>query len=165
MVLIWNEARSQWIDLQVPVGNITSPDQRFGSSVAFLSESGDSFVVGGPGPTGSEGLIRVFRQKRGSLRYVQFGTDIVGGPGDSIGSAGTIGGDSSQKSTAVLFGTANGQVRKVVFDTYTESWLEPYPSISGLPGQVSAVGSANISDSIAVGVSNTNQATIYSTHR
>lgn len=151
-VLYYDWNGTNWINVFLRGAN--SPSDLFGSAVAILDTNGDTFAVGAPGANSGNGAVRIFGLQKDST-YSQLGNDIVGGMGDSLGASGTISGLNGD----ILLGTANGAVRRYVYDG-TE-WIQDSVQAT-LNGSISSLSTSTGSSSLfTVGTTN-GDVTIYS---
>jgi hypothetical protein len=138
----------------------TTDGELFGSSVRFLSPSGDYLAIGGPGGNNGGGLIRVYTSTQGS--YQQFGADIIGEEGQALGAVGSLAGNQSGSGIFILAGTQTGTIRRFDFASSTQSWMEEFvPVATGTNSRVTGL-STGVSDAFIVGQAEVAKATIFS---
>lgn len=131
LVLYFELANSVWRPIFSARGSTN--DENFGTTVTIISGSGNTIAVGGPTYDGDRGVVRVFRQEIGTSDFKQLGKDIVGGPGDRLGSKSTLSGSSNK----LVLGTANGNLLRYQFDDSADDWI--LVPLSQSVGSVSSV--------------------------
>ena len=113
--------------------------EAFGSSVAMLSDSGDTFAVGAPGFDGSAGRIVVFKLQPSSGEYKQLGPDIVGQRGESLGMLGSLTGGAGANGPIIIASTMNGDVLRFDYDAESDQWKQLYTMVSTQSMETGAV--------------------------
>jgi hypothetical protein len=132
----------------------------FGSSVRFLSPSGDYVAVGGPGGSNGGGLIRVYTSTQGS--YEQLGSDITGEGGQALGAIGSLAGNQSGGGLFLLAGTEKGTIRRFDFASSTQSWMEDFVAVTtGENSRVTGLSTSG-TDTFIVGQSEVAVVSIFS---
>jgi hypothetical protein len=104
------------------------PNEEFGSSVALLTDNGDTFAVGAPGFQDGSGRVQVYQLGVNGL-YKKVGPDIVGGIGDRLGERGTLGRGKSVEKVSVVAGTAAGEVKFYGWEEATNTWEETFETL------------------------------------
>jgi len=133
---------TQW-DLILPLPG-TTDTENFGTTVAILTDDGETIAFGAPNFGGNRGAIRVYRRLAGSF-FQKVGGDIEGNPGDFLGS--TLTGSSG----GILAGTANGSFRAYEFDTRRNEWATVGSADPSLGSRVVGITS-NVNGDIGIGI-------------
>ena len=134
--------------------------EQMGSSVAILSDSGDTIAVGAPGFQNGAGRVQVFERGSNNI-YEQVGSDIVGSPGDRLGKAGSLSGSRTIDLFSVVVGTQSGYVKRFDFNKGSNSWKEQYEALdTGFGNGVTSLTSSG-SNYIAVSGGNDNAVSVY----
>lgn len=124
------------------VGRGTEREERFGTSVVLLTDSGDTFAVGAPSFSEGRGRIVIFQQTGLGL-YRQLGSILTGNePGDRIGAtlSGSVTTGTGSLSYSIVSGTATGMVRRWDWNAFVQQWEELYePLDTGFPNGVSSL--------------------------
>jgi hypothetical protein len=121
----WNG--SQWTTL-LPVSGSTA-DENLGASVAIVASDGETIALGAPNFNEGRGAVRVFRRTNPNQAFWdQLGPDIVGAPGELLGT--TVSGFNSR----IVVGTALGRFKVYDYRSTTNSWV--------LVGGATSTGSA-----------------------
>jgi len=120
----------QWTESFMMMG----PDStsNFGASVAFVGEDAGIIAVGAPSFGDNQGMIRLF--ERTSLGWQRFGADIVGQPGERLGTS------FEGNERVLVAGTGTGAFRG--YEILPEGWAGLEININdgtGLP-PVTAIG-------------------------
>jgi len=132
---------TQW-DLILPVPGTAT--ENLGTTVAILTDDGETIAFGAPNFGSNRGAIRVYRRLAGSV-FQKVGADIEGNPGDFLGStlAGSNGG--------ILAGTATGSFRAYEFDTRQNEWATVGSADPSLGSRIVSIAS-NINGDIGIGI-------------
>jgi hypothetical protein len=149
---------SQWRNVNV-ASAIGTAGESFGSSVKVLSDDGLYIAAGGPGFSGGNGVIRVY--KRNTFNNYDLVGAIEGGPGDSLGDYGSLSGTATP-NPILLASTASGLIRRLEYDTGSSSFVEiPNTALNvGIQHNATlALGGSPTGDSFVAGGSN--QVVIY----
>lgn len=162
----WNG--SQWILLLEETGN---PGERLGSTVTFLSTSGDKFAVGAPGATGrrirralqgtSVGRVDIYIQETNTSGFTKLGPSIVGTPAGPLGAS--LAAEQSMSGTPPIFlGTSNGLVKRLDYNSDSKEWEQLYSTVStGRHGQVTGLSAENGGSSFLAAVASFDTAAFY----
>jgi hypothetical protein len=117
-------------------------NEEFGSSVAMLTDNGDTFAVGAPRFRGGSGRVQVFQLEENGL-YKKVGPDIVGDLGDRLGQRGTLSRGKSVEKASVVAGTASGEVKFYDFNEATDTWEEAFETLNaGFDNGVTSLSAA-----------------------
>lgn len=132
----------------------THPREATGSSVAILSADGNTIAFGGPGYDGGRGRIRVYQRGSADPVFRPVGDDLIGEPGDQLGSEKTMTGSA----TSILVGTVNGTVKR--YDLNNGRWMQA-TAAQPVGGSVSSVAAAPDMETFVAGISGQDKAVIY----
>lgn len=144
---VWNAGLKGWLQIIEKAGGA---GELFGTSVTFLTLSGDTFAAGAPGANGGNGAVRVYQQVEDSLTFNLLGSEIVGEGLDAIGAAGTIAGTDG----LLVVGTSSGLVKMYEFDSESKSWLQVRNTLeSGVTVPVSSASTSTGADKVIAGFS------------
>ena len=132
------------------LGQGSQPTESFGSSVHVITKDGSVFAVGGAEYDGNQGVVRVYTTASGGL-VEQLGDDIIGNPGERIGTVNRIFGTSTP--LRMFAGTATGFVRIFDYNTTTSIWEDGGSVDTGF-GSVAALSSSEAGNNFATGGSN-----------
>jgi hypothetical protein len=167
----YDTTTSDWVSVFSVPGLVAN--ETFGTSLTFLSASGDAFAVGG---TGGDGVIRVYaesnttshrvlRSSKRNLKTITFqqvGSDLQGAPNEKIGTLGSFSGTSQAGKVSILVGASDGIINR--FDLEGGVWARLYAPIdTGFKSPVTGVAVANGSSTFVAGVATANSASFYAT--
>ena len=136
----WNG--SQWV-LILPLPG-TTDTENLGSTVAILTDDGETIAFGAPNFDGNRGAIRVYRRLSGSF-FQKVGGDIEGNSGDFLGS--TLTGSNG----GILAGTATGSFRAYEFDSRRNEWAAVGSASPSLGSRIVSIAS-NFNGDIGIGI-------------
>ena len=106
--------------MRLPLPGLTS-DENFGTSVAIISEEGETVAIGAPNYDGGSGVVRVYQRDASNLLlplWKQLGPDIVGSRADRLGT--TLCGRDGR----VFAGTDNRSFKVYNYDSVASEWVE-----------------------------------------
>jgi hypothetical protein len=146
-------------DLAFAIGGFES-DESLGSSVAMLSNDGDTFAVGAPNYQNESGRVLVFRKSMNGL-YAQVGNEIVGQSGDKIGEMNLLGGTVSATGIQVVVATSQGKVRRYDYVEKFGNWSTVFEELDPGFARVTSISvSGSGASSLVVGTTD-GKVTVY----
>lgn len=143
----WDAGLNDWSLLFAIPGETAV--ENTGTTVAIVSDDGETIATGGPAFGNNQGVVRVYRRPISTMNFwIQLGGEIIGEPGDFLGTSLTgFGGNG------IVVGTASSSTFKAYeYDDRVDDWA----LVSTGPPLGSNVASLAISDSgnVAVGLEN-----------
>ncbi|GAX22849.1 hypothetical protein FisN_24Lh133 [Fistulifera solaris] len=146
-------------ELAFAIGGFES-DEGLGTSVAMLSNDGDTFAIGAPNYRNESGRVLVFRKSMNGL-YTQVGDEIVGESGDKIGAMNLLGGTVSATGIQVLVATSQGKVRRYDYVEKFGNWSTVFEELDpGFARAASISVSGSGASSLVVGTTD-GKVTVY----
>ncbi|GAX17797.1 hypothetical protein FisN_24Hh133 [Fistulifera solaris] len=146
-------------ELAFAIGGFES-DEGLGSSVAMLSNDGDTFAIGAPNYGNESGRVLVFRKSMNGL-YAQVGDEIVGESGDKIGAMNLLGGTVSATGIQVLAATSQGKVRRYDYVEKFGNWSTVFEEVDPGFARVASISvSGSGASSLVVGTTD-GKVTVY----
>lgn len=154
----WSPPTSSWLYLT----RLDAPSfsEAFGSTVVFLSPSGNVFAVGSPQHQNGQGSIRVYAILNGQT--IQLGGNIVGDAKDFLGYTGTVSGSYHANGTSILAGTAGGMVKRYDYIATSNTWEQKFQTVNaGFVAAVSGVSANDGSTTFMVGSAGSDKVVFY----
>jgi hypothetical protein len=128
-------------------------NENTGTTVAIVSDDGETIATGGPSFGNNQGVVRVYRRPISTVNFwIQLGGEIIGEPGDFLGTSLTGLGSS------IVVGSASSNTFKAYeYDDRVDDWA----LVSTGPPLASNVASLAISDSGDIGVGLENESVVF----
>lgn len=113
----WNADQGRWRQIFNLPGS--TPSENLGSSVAILASNGNTIAMSAPNFDGGRGAIRVYRLEDPNVGFwSQLGEDIVGEPGENLGTS------LSGFNNRVVASTTTGTFKVFDYNTASTSWTQ-----------------------------------------
>ena len=146
-IYYYERSGSSW-NVIYTIPGIADSAENFGTTVSIISKNdGNVIAVGAPNYGGGRGVIRVYRALAGTF-WNQEGSDIVGEPGDRLGTTLAAG-----PNNRIVAGTAStGSFRVYEFDVLQNDWVRVGSGEPTLGSGVTSIASSESGD-VALGTS------------